>query len=658
MTDVNAQQVLWNPDQSVVSDSNILRFIAHVEAMHGIQLADYWALDKWAVDQPEAFWNSIWDFGEVIASERGEKVLEHPEKMPGASWYPNARLNYAQNLLRSRDDSPALVFWGEERVKREVSHRQLSDDVSRLAQGLREMGVKPGDRVVGLMPNMPEAVVAALASASIGAVWSSCSPDYGESGVLDRFGQLEPAVMITADAYFYEGKTHDCLAKVAAIEAQLPSLEKVLVVPYVNESPDIGLLRNADLLADFLAPYMANEIVFEQLPFSHPLFIMFSSGTTGVPKCIVHSAGGTLLQHIKEHKLHTDIRPGEHLFYYTTCGWMMWNWLLSGLASGATLCLYDGSPFRLKGDVLFDYADAHDIAVFGTSAKFIEALAKEKRVPSQSHQLKHLRCMLSTGSPLAPESFDYVYENIKQDLQLSSISGGTDIISCFVLGNPTLPVRRGEIQCRGLGMKVEIYDPQGGVVSGEKGELVCSAPFPCMPIGFWNDTDGEKYQRAYFDRFPGIWCHGDYAEITEHNGVIIHGRSDATLNPGGVRIGSAEIYRQVEQVDEVLECVVIGQSWQNDARVVLFVKLRSELVLDEELIARIKKQIRANATPRHVPAVILQVADIPRTKTGKLVELAVRDVVHQRPVVNIEALANPEALEFFRDRPELTSPDQ
>jgi acetoacetyl-CoA synthetase len=620
-----------------------------------LELPEYFSLDQWAIEHTEAFWSAVWEFGGIVASTRGDKVLENGDSMLGARWFPDARLNYAENLLRRRDESTALVFWGEERVKRELSYRELYESVSLLAQGLRDLGVSPGDRVVGFIPNMPEAIIAVLASASIGAVWSSCSPDYGERGALDRFGQLEPTVMITADAYFYDGKTHDSLARVAAIEAELPSLEKILVVPYVSVQPDITGLQNASLLGDFLAPYTSSEIAFEQLPFSHPLYIMFSSGTTGVPKCIVHSAGGTLLQHIKEHLLHTDIRRGERLFYYTTCGWMMWNWMVSGLAAGATLLLYDGSPFRLDGDILFDYADAEAMGVFGTSAKYIEALAKAGRQPAKSHRLENLRCMLSTGSPLAPESFDFVYAKIKPDLQLSSISGGTDIVSCFVLGNPTLPVWRGEIQCRGLGLKVEIYDEDGNVIVGEKGELVCSAPFPCMPVGFWNDPKGEKYRSAYFDRFPGVWCHGDYAEVTEHNGFVIHGRSDATLNPGGVRIGSAEIYRQVEQVDEVVESVVIGQAWRNDVRVVLFVKLRPDVALDEELTSRIQRQIRANTTPRHVPAKVIQVGDIPRTKTGKLVELAVRDVVHNRPVKNIEALSNPEALEHFRNIQDLQS---
>lgn len=644
---------LWKPTSAQVAHANLTQFIRSVEVSHGTRLADYWALDRWAVEYPEAFWTSLWDFAAVVAETRGHTVLEDGERMPGAKWFPEARMNFAENLLRRNDDTVALLFWGEEQVKRRLTHRELYDSVSQLAQVFRAMGVGVGDRVVGFIPNMPEAIIAMLASASVGAVWSSCSPDYGVRGALDRFGQVKPKVLITADGYFYDGKTHDSLARIAEIERELPSLEKVLVVPYVDAEPDISELRNASLLPDVLASHSASAIAFEQLPFAHPLYIMFSSGTTGVPKCIVHSAGGTLLQHLKEHLLHTDMHPGERLFYYTTCSWMMWNWLVSGLAAEATLLLYDGSPFRLEGNILFDYADAEDMSVFGTSAKYIEALAKNGLQPIKSHRLERLRCMLSTGSPLAPESFDFVYSKVKHDLQLSSISGGTDIVSCFVLGNPVLPVWRGEIQCRGLGLKVEVFDDDGKAMVGGKGELVCGAPFPCMPTGFWNDHDDSKYRAAYFEQLPGVWCQGDYAEITDHNGFVIHGRSDATLNPGGVRIGSAEIYRQVEQVEEVVESIVIGQQWLNDTRVVLFVQLKAGVKLDEDLVNRIKTQIRQNTTPRHVPAKVLQVDDIPRTKTGKIVELAVRHIVHDRAVKNVEALANPEALDSFRNLDEL-----
>ncbi len=574
--------------------------------------------------------------------------------MPGAQWFPRARLNFAQNLLRRRDDAQAVIFRGEDKVRRTLTYAELYADVSRLAQFLRESGVKVGDRVVGFMPNMPETVTAMLATASLGAIWSSCSPDFGVQGVLDRFGQIEPKVLFSADGYFYNGKTHDCLARLAEITAHLPGLKQLVIVPYTRERPALERLPGARLWSDCTAPFAAGEIDFVQLPFNHPLYIMFSSGTTGVPKCIVHGAGGTLLQHLKEHQLHVDVKPGDRLFYFTTCGWMMWNWLVSGLASQATLLLYDGSPFYPDGNVLFDYADAEAMTIFGTSAKYIDALNKAGLKPRKTHNLATVRTMLSTGSPLAPEGFDYVYESIKADLCLSSVSGGTDIISCFAAGNPILPVWRGELQCRGLGMRVEVWNEAGQPVRGEKGELVCTAPFPAMPIGFWNDSDGAKYRAAYFETYPNIWHHGDYVELTEHDGLIIYGRSDTVLNPGGVRIGTAEIYRQVEQLPEVVEALVIGQDWDNDVRVVLFVRLWEGLKLDDGLMQRIKEQIRRNTTPRHVPAKVVQVADIPRTKSGKIVELAVRNVVHGRPVKNKEALANPEALTLFADIAELS----
>ena len=539
-------------------------------------------------------------------------------------------------------------------MKRRLSHAALYDAVSQLAQALKADGVGVGDRVAGYLPNMPETVIAMLATASLGATWSSCSPDFGVKGVLDRFGQIEPKVLVLADGYFYNGKAFDCLDKAREILLQLTSVKRTVVVPLTRDNPSLAGIRNATLLPAYLAPHRPGPIAFARLPFDHPLYIMYSSGTTGVPKCIVHGAGGTLLQHLKEHVLHCDEHPGDRVFYFTTCGWMMWNWLVSALAAGATLLLFDGSPFHPNGNILFDYADAEGMTLFGTSAKYIDALHKAGLEPRRTHKLSTMRLMTSTGSPLAPESFDYVYEKVKPDLCLSSISGGTDIVSCFVLGNPIGPVWRGEIQTPGLGLAVSVYDNSGKPAPvGEKGELVCTKPFPCMPIGFWNDPKGERYHAAYFARFPNIWCHGDYAAMTEHGGVIIYGRSDAVLNPGGVRIGTAEIYRQVEQVPEVLEALVIGQDWDNDVRVVLFVKLREGLFLDDAVVAKIKKQIRDNATPRHVPAKIVQVADIPRTKSGKIVELAVRDVVHGRPVKNIEALANPEALALYKDLPQL-----
>jgi acetoacetyl-CoA synthetase len=649
---------LWSPSQARIENANVTRFAQEAIRHHGLGINSYPDFYRWTVEHADQFWSFLWSFAEV-RGERGDRVLVDGDRMPGAKWFPDARLNFAENLLRRRGDGDALVFWGEDKVKRRVSFGELHEQVSRLAAALRAQGLKPGDRVAAYLPNMPEAVIGMLATASIGAIWSSCSPDFGIQGVLDRFGQIEPKVLIAADGYWYNGKAIDSLARIGEIVQKLPTVEQVVIVPYLSAEPVVDAIPHARRLADFVARHPAGAIAFERLPFDHPLYIMYSSGTTGVPKCIVHGAGGTLLQHLKEQRLHSDVKAGDRLFYFTTCGWMMWNWLASGLASGATLLLYDGSPFIGRGSILFDYADAERMTHFGTSAKFIDAIAKIDLRPMQTHKLATLRAMLSTGSPLVPESFDYVYRAIKKDICLSSISGGTDIISCFVLGNPVLPVWRGEIQCRGLGLAVDVFDESGRPVRGEKGELVCTRPFPSMPIGFWNDPDGAKYRAAYFERFPNIWCHGDYVELTEHDGMVIYGRSDAVLNPGGVRIGTAEIYRQVEQLEEVVESLVIGQDWPpeapNDVRVVLFVKLREGLALDDGLVSRIKTQIRNNTTPRHVPAKIVQVQDIPRTKSGKIVELAVRNVVHNRPVKNVEALANPEALDFYRSRAELAS---
>ncbi len=656
---------LWTPSAGRVAAANITAFRGAAEKRWDIELPDYDALYEWSVACPDQFWVSVWE-GDgsrtAVSGTRGETVLVDGQSMLGARWFPEARLNFAQNLLRRRDKSDAIVFWGENRVRRRLSHAELHRAVARFAAALRAEGVVAGDRVAAYMPNMQETVVAMLATASIGAIFTSASPDFGVQGVVDRFGQTEPKLLVACDGYYYGGKTVPVLGRLGEIVSKLPSVKRVVVVPYVQQDHELADVRDARMYADFIAPFRdreeGEEIEFASLPFHHPLYIMYSSGTTGMPKCIVHGAGGTLLQHLKEHCLHGDVKPGDRAFYYTTCGWMMWNWLVSALAAGATLLLYDGSPFAADNHILFDYADAEGMTHFGTSAKFLSAAAKFGLKPRKTHRLTSVRVLLSTGSPLVPEGFDYVYRDIKADLQLSSISGGTDIISCFVLGNPVLPVWRGEIQCRGLGLAVDVWDDDGKPLRGEKGELVCTKPFPAMPIGFWNDPDGSKYEAAYFDRFPNIWCHGDFCEITEHGGMIIYGRSDATLNPGGVRIGTAEIYRQVEKLPEVVESLVIGQDWPpqnpNDVRVVLFVRLREGLALDEELVHRIKHVIRDNTTARHVPAKVLQVPDIPRTKSGKIVELAARQVVHGRPVKNLEALANPEALAYFRDRAELS----
>ncbi len=644
---------LWSPSPERVANANATRFIDFLRTRHGANCSDWPQLYDWSIAQPEEFWSALMEFAEVRATRGTGPALEHGDRMPGARWFRGTTLNFAENLLRLKSDQPALIFYSEGGQRRELSFRELHDEVARVAAGLRACGVAAGDRVVGFMPNVPETVIAMLASVSIGATWSSCSPDFGIQGVLDRFGQIAPRVLFTADGYFYNGKTIDSLVPIAGVLAKLPSVEQVVVVPYVSATPDTRRLENATSFREF--GVAGAPLQYTPLPFDHPLYILYSSGTTGVPKCIMHGAGGTLLQHQKEHVLHTDLKSGDRIFYFTTCGWMMWNWLVSALAVGATAILYDGSPTYPDARVLWRMADNEKLTVFGTSARYLAAIDKEGIRPREEFKLEALRTVLSTGSPLAPEGFDYVYRDIKADVQLSSISGGTDIVSCFVLGSPLLPVYRGEIQCRGLGMSVEIFDEDGHAVVGEPGELVCTAPFPSMPIGFWNDPHGSRYHAAYFERFPNVWCHGDYADLTPRGGIIIYGRSDAVLNPGGVRIGTAEIYRQVEKLDEVLECVAVGQDWKNDVRVILFVRLRSGLVLSEALKQKIRNTIRSDTTPRHVPAKIIAVPEVPRTISGKIVELAVRNVIHGKPVKNTDALANPQALEHFRNLSELQS---
>lgn len=651
---------LWQPDARSVAGMAITQFMDVAARRSGRSIASYDALHAFSVDEPAAFWKLLWEEAGVKGDLGAAPYVSDIDRMPGAKFFPTGSLNVAENLLARDGDDDALVFWGENKVKRRVSWSELRRQVAQLQALLKEIGVASGERVAAMLPNMPEGIVGLAGTASIGATWSSCSPDFGVQGVLDRFGQIEPKVLIACDGYWYAGKAIDITDKLVQIVRQLPSVERVIVVPYLGTDGEVvqalnGTLkgRRAETWGDAVLAREPAPLTFERFPFAHPLYILFSSGTTGMPKCIVHSAGGTLLKHLCEHRLHTDVKPGDRLFYFTTLGWMMWNWLVSGLANGATLLLYDGSPFHPSGNILWDYAQAERCTHFGTSAKYIDALKKAGFKPRETHDLTPLRGILSTGSPLVAESFDFVYADIKHDVHLASISGGTDIVGCFVLGVPVLPVWRGEIQGAGLGMAVDVVDDKGRTVVHGKGELVCRRPFPSMPIGFWNDPDGRKYRAAYFDRFPGIWHHGDFAEWTEHRGIIIHGRSDATLNPGGVRIGTAEIYRQVEQLEAVQEAVVIGQNWEGDVRVLLFVVLKSGFQLDDALRDQIKKQVRQGASPRHVPARIVAVPDIPRTKSGKITELAVRDVVHGRTVKNKEALANPEALDLFRDIPEL-----
>jgi acetoacetyl-CoA synthetase len=657
---------IWTPGPERVAGANLTRFIKEARA-GGAPVGDYPSLYRWSIEHPEQFWPLVWRFTGVVSDVRvdgtawdqigkGLDRMAPPDPRAGPRWFTGARLNFAENLLRRADEREALVFWNEHGRQRALTFGELRRSVVQVAGALERAGVVAGDRVAGYLPNLPETVIAMLGAASLGALWSSCSPDFGANGVLDRFGQIGPKVLFCADGYRYAGKEIDSLARVREVRDRIGTIEQLVLVPYLRERPDLSRIADATLWADFVRqPGAAATPSFRRLPFDHPLYIMYSSGTTGLPKCMVHGAGGTLLQHLKELELHTDLNAGDRIFYFTTCGWMMWNWLVSSLAVGATVVLYDGAPLAPSPAILWDMAQAERVTVFGTSAKYLALMEKEGLEPARTHDLSALRAVLSTGSPLALHSFEYVYRSVKPDLHLASISGGTDIISCFALGNPVAPVWRGELQTRGLGMAVDVFDPAGRPLRGASGELVCTRPFPSMPIGFWNDPDGSKYQAAYFATYPGVWRHGDWARLTEHDGLVIEGRSDATLNPGGVRIGTAEIYRQVEQLDEVVESLVVAQDWEDDVRVVLFVRLRDGLRLDPALQARIIRRIREHASPHHVPRKVVQVNDIPRTISGKISELAVREVIHGRPVQNQDALANPASLEEFRNRPELDS---
>ncbi len=642
-------KMLWKPSKERAGSSNMYRFMKSANT----DFSEYAQLYDWSINNIPGFWSAVWDFVGIKASKPYKSVVDDLKKFPGTEWFPGAELNFAENLLRFRDDRVALAFWGEGQDPVLMTYRELYDQVARTARALRDLGVKQGDRVAGFMPNMPQTVVAMLAAASLGAVWSSCSPDFGIKGVLDRFGQIEPRVLFCADGYRFKGREFDSLARVGEILQDLPSIEKVVVVPYTKDPPDISGVPNAVHYGDFQAKESGLEIEFEQLPFMHPLYIMFTSGTTGLPKCMVQSAGGVLINQLKELVLHCDLRKEDTIFYFTTCGWMMWNWLVSSLAVGSKVVLFDGNPFHPDPGVLWKMAQDEKISIFGTSAGYLSALEAAGTKPGESFDLSPLKAVLSTGSPLSVESFEYVYRDIKQDIQLASISGGSDINGCFVGGNPVGPVYAGEIQCRGLGMKVEAWDPDGKPVVGEEGELVCLAPAPSMPIYFFNDPDGQKYKKAYFEDYPGVWRHGDFITVTERGGVVMHGRSDATLNPGGVRIGTAEIYRQVEGMEEIADSLVIGQNWKNDVRVILFVKMAEGQDLTEDLKTNIKKTLRSNASPRHVPAKIIAVPDVPYTLNMKKVELAVKKVIEGQAVLNRDALRNPEALDFYAGIKEL-----
>jgi len=646
-------KLLWKPSEDRIRQSNLFRLIGFINEKHGTQLSEYDSLYQWSIDHIPDFWAALWEFLDIKASKPYQEVIDDVSKMPGAKWFSGSELNFAENLLRYRDDQVALIFKGEGQPSRKITYAELYREVARVAESLKGIGIEPGDRVVGFMPNMTETIVAMLAATSLGATWSSCSPDFGINGVLDRFGQIKPRVLFTADGYIFNGKSFDSLERIAEILKQIPTIERVVVVPYTKSEPDISRVSNAVLYDDFKSSIEGLEIEFRQLPFSHPLYIMYSSGTTGLPKCMVQSTGGILLNQLKELIFHTDLKREDTIFYFTTCGWMMWNWQVCSLAVGAKLVLYDGHPFAPHPGALWEMAQDEGISVFGTSAGYISALQKFDVKPGETYDLGPLRAVLSTGSPLSVEGFEYIYSDVKSDLQLASISGGSDINGCFALGNPTGPVYAGELQCRALGMRVEAFGLDGNPVRNQQAELVCTAPFPSMPIYFWNDPDNEKYHAAYFDVYPGVWRHGDFIEINDHGGVVIYGRSDATLNPGGVRIGTAEIYRIIDQFEEIEDSVVVGQNWKNDVRVILFVKMAGDNPLTEDLKDALKKAIRAEASPRHTPSKIVAVEDIPYTLNMKKVELAVKKVIHNQPVKNKDALRNPEALDFYENIKEL-----
>ncbi len=646
-------KLLWQPSEERIKNSNMYRFMKLVNEKYGKNFTEYDALYQWSIENIPDFWASMWEFGEIKASKPYTQVVDDLTKMPGAKWFSGAELNFAENLLRYRDDRVALIFKGEAQESTKMTYAELYDEVARVAKSLKELGVQPGDRVVGFMPNMPQTTIAMLSATSLGAVWSSCSPDFGIKGVLDRFGQIKPKVLFTANGYSFKGKSFDSLERISNILKELPTTKKVVVVPYTEKEPDISGVPNAVLYEEFKSKEDNLEIEFEQLPFEHPLYIMYSSGTTGLPKCMVQSAGGILIHHLKELMLHTDLKREDTIFYFTTCGWMMWNWLTSSLAVGATLVLFDGNPFHPHPGALWEMAQNEKISIFGTSAGYIAALMNAGVKPGKEYNLAPLRTILSTGSPLSVEGFEFIYKEVKEDVQLASISGGTDLNGCFAIGNPMLPVYAGELQCRPLGMKVEAFDENGKPVINQQGELVCTAPFPSMPIYFWDDPDGKKYHSAYFDVYPNVWRHGDFIEINERGGIVIYGRSDATLNPGGVRIGTAEIYRQVEQLEEIEDSLVVGQPWRNDVRVILFVKMAEGHELTDDLKNKIRQTLRTNASPRHVPAKIISVPDIPYTLNMKKVELAVKKVIQGQEVLNKDALKNPESLDYYANLPEL-----